>query len=140
MPRKSKDAIADFTERALKATFEGTLIPPIVYLPAGLRKQRARIQEHVTLNPRSAAEIEDQIAKADPVGFLIAIMQGQPIPVFVVTSLDDGQQRLNLEYRNPDLLLRAEVAMELLRRRKRDPKNDNADFDKIINEAAGDGL
>lgn len=134
MPRKSKDAIGDFTERALRATFEGTLIPPIVYLPAGLRKSKARIQEHVTLNPRTAAEVEDQIAKADPTGFLIAIMQGQPIPVFVVA---DDLKSLNVEYRNPDLLLRAEVAMELVRRRRaRGEKPGDTDFETIIEHAA----
>tara|TARA_R110000868_G_scaffold60469_6_gene184664 strand:+ start:974 stop:1309 length:336 start_codon:yes stop_codon:yes gene_type:complete len=49
----------------------------------------------ITLDPEDIAENHLRIAKADPLGFLIACMNGQPIPSFV--ALDDGTIRVDYE-------------------------------------------
>lgn len=117
--RRSKENLKDFTERALEASLTGAFIPPLVYIPATLRKRGVRIAEDdlsVTANPPTLEENKLRIAKADPVGFLIALMGGQPVPAFEVHREAGGKLEVKVDWRIADLPLRAEVAMELARR------------------------
>lgn len=118
--------------------YSGDLIPPIVYIPLAMRGGRKRLDlaGRVTLNPKTPEEIEQQIALADPTGFLIAVMNGQPIPAFKLSEAD-GKQYIETEYRIPDMLLRTECAMELAQRQraKRHAGRD-VDYDARIKEAA----
>lgn len=143
-----RETLKQFTERALEASLNGTLIPPTVYIPVSLRKRTTRLAEDdisVTLNPKSTAEIEDQIARADPTGFLIAIMQGQPIPQFVVgqaprltnAKAEIPHLEVRMELVTAPIELRTEVALELARRAratKTDPEK--ARYDAMIKKAA----
>ena len=141
--RNGRETLKAFSERALQATMDGTLIPPMVYIPVNLRRSKARLAEDViTTNAKNAAEVEAQISQADPDGFLIAIMQGQPIPCFVLHKDDDGLVEVRMEYSVPDLLLRSEVAMELARRKARARINNSPDeiAYKAMIEKAADGI
>ncbi len=92
---RRRETIDEFTERAIKATDAGKLIPPIVYLPKRLRAHATRLtadQVRVTVEPPTIQENHARIADADPIGFLIAIMHGQPIPAFHITN--DGAIRI----------------------------------------------
>lgn len=89
MARKNKEGLNAFTERAIRATEAGTLIPPIVYLPRSLRRQKMMLTTDnlaLTVDPPTLEENHVKIAAADPVAFLIAVMHGQPIPAFHVTK------------------------------------------------------
>jgi hypothetical protein len=83
---------ANYTERALaKAT-----IPSFCYIPRNLRPGVGALNVKIT-----NAEIMDnhkRIAEADPLGWLIAVMNGQPIPHFKVSTTGD----LELTYYIPD--------------------------------------
>lgn len=117
--RRSKENLKDYTDRALEASLTGTFIPPLVYIPATLRKRGVRLSEDdaaITANPPTLEENKLRIAKADPVGFLIALMGGQPMPAFEVHRDAGGKLEVKVDWRIADLPLRAEVAMELARR------------------------
>lgn len=136
----NRETLKQFTERAISATVDGTLIPPTVYIPVNLRRRGvARVPETVTLNPKTDAEIDNQIALADPVGFLVAIMQGQPIPCFEVGKTNDVLE-VRLELRAPDLKLRSDVAIELMRLKRRAASNgdivEKKNYERMIEEAA----
>lgn len=84
-----KNSVKQFTERAIEATDLDELIPPIVYLPQRLRAQGIRLTVdnlRLTIDPPTLKENHVRIAKADPLGFLIAMLNGQPIPSFEITS------------------------------------------------------
>lgn len=108
MTRK-RESLGEFTERAIRATDAGHLIPPIVYLPRGLRAHKTRLtvdQVRVTVAAPTVAENHVRILDADPLGFLIAIMHGQPIPSFHIT----GDGAIRIEYEVPDMERREKVA------------------------------
>jgi hypothetical protein len=70
------------TEAAM-ALLEGK-IAEVVYLPPDVRKNKLRLKAngHATTAPLTAKETLDRILAADPVGFLLAIMNGQPVVTF----------------------------------------------------------
>lgn len=106
MRKQSLDA---YSERAMRATDAGKLIPPIVYLPRMLRGHNKRItvdEVRITTDPPTIAENHVRIAGADPLGFLIAMMHGQPIPSFEITA--DGA--IKVRYEVPDLATRERIA------------------------------
>jgi hypothetical protein len=107
-----RERLDDFTERAIRSTEAGKLIPPIVYLPRRLRGQKVRLTEdnlRYTVDPPTVAENHVKIAGADPIGFLIAVMHGQPIPEFRIAR--DGA--IDVYYSVPDFELRVKVAQYL---------------------------
>jgi len=109
MKRQNLD---EYTERAIRATDAGKLIPPIVYLPRRLRGQPVRLTEdhlRYTVDPPTVAENHVKIAGADPVGFLIAVMNGQPVPEFRISR----QGAIDLYYSVADFELRVKVARYL---------------------------
>lgn len=71
-----------YTEAAM-ALLDGKLAD-IVYLPPDVRKNKVRINAHgrATTNPPSVNEQLDRILMADPLGFLLAVMNGQPVLSF----------------------------------------------------------
>lgn len=106
--KQGKETVHAFTERAIRATEAGTLIPPIVYLPRSLRRQKMMLTTDnlaLTVDPPTVEENHVKIAAADPVGFLIAVMHGQPIPSFEVTK--DGGVRLAYEVAELNTRIRA---------------------------------
>lgn len=111
MPRKSRgETFEKFTERAKYAVDTNRAgIPPIVYLPRSLRGQKQRLTvDHIriTTDPPTIAENHLRIAEADPIGFLIAIQNGQPIPTFTVEN--DGA--ITILYHVPTFEQRESVA------------------------------
>lgn len=132
------DSLRAYTERALQATYSGELIPPIVYVPARLRRGKQRISSKgfVTTNPKTPAEVEEQIAAADPAGLLLALMQGQPIPVFRITEDEKGRVNVATHYETADLALRAEVAFKLSARQRMRKMNEDTAFAARVAEAA----
>lgn len=134
-----KETLLEFTERAIDATLQGTLIPPLVYIPQRLRKQKARvsIDGSVTVNPVTTAENDIRIAQADPTGFLIAIMQGQPMPCVVITK--EGKEfRAHIEFEAPLLEARIRAAEHLASIRVK-PKPGDAGYEAMIARAAAAG-
>lgn len=138
----TRETLTQFTERAFRASFDGTLIPPQVYIPVNLRKRVARITEKVTLNPKTDAEVEQDIALADPTGFLVAVMQGQPIPAFEVRKAGD-QVEIILVMQTPSLELRTEAATKLatirIRTKLKPDSVERKQYERMIEEAA-DGV
>lgn len=132
------DRLKDYTERALQATYSGELIPPIVYLPAKLRrgKQRLNSKGYVTLDPKTPEEVEASIAAADPAGLLIALMQGQPIPAFRISAPDPtGRVEIATEYVVAPLELRADIAWKLSARQRARKGNEDKAFAARVAEA-----
>lgn len=104
-----------YTERAIRATEAGKLIPSIVYLPRLLRGQPINLTADALCLTMDAPTVEEnhvKIAQADPVGFLIAVMHGQPIPEFRVTRTGG----IELYYSVPELETRMRSAEFLARR------------------------
>jgi hypothetical protein len=83
-----------YTEKAFSLL--GGKLPEVVYLPPSLRTRPM---------PRDAStENEDQldrIVKADPLGFLIAIMQGKSVASFTVKPLAEEQPNLKRKRGRP---------------------------------------
>lgn len=79
------ESITDQVKRVIRSSLK--LVPPLVYVPLKLRKKPVRVAGmHLTMLRPTADENYRRILDADPVGFLIAVMQGQPLPVFRVTE------------------------------------------------------
>lgn len=115
-----RERLDDFTERAIRSTDAGKLIPPIVYLPRRLRGQKVRLTEdnlRYTVDPPTVAESQVAVAGADPIGFLIAVMHGQPIPEFRITR--DGA--IDVYYTVPDFETRMRAARYLGDKQTRSP-------------------
>lgn len=134
-----KETLTEFTERAINATLKGTLIPPMVYIPANLRKRAARLDfdDTATLNPPTDAENLQRARAADPVGFLIAVMQGQPIPHVVVFKEGDAL-RARTDMETPAMSDRMRAA-EALVRFKGKLKPGDAGYEAMIARAAEQG-
>lgn len=116
--RNGHDTLEAFTERAKLAVDAQEGIPPIVYLPAKLRAHGIRITvDHLrlTVDPPTVAENHVRIAEADPIGFLIAIMNGQPIPTFILEGVGDNTQ-VRVKYEVPEFRTRKEIATWLATR------------------------
>lgn len=112
---KHRDTFKHFTERALEAVDAGTLINPIVYLPKRLRAHGIRLTEdnlRLVVDPPTIEENNVRVAAADPLGFLIAMMNGQPIPSFEI----EKQGAIIIHYEVPDLDTRERIATFLSRR------------------------
>lgn len=132
------ESLYDFTERAMRATVTGELVPPTVYIPVNMRRQFKRVtvdDARVTVSPPTDTENDLRVAQADPVGFLIAVMQGQPIPAFVMHK-DDHGYRVETEYRVPDLLLRSEAAHWLADRKEKKRKAGDPEYEAMIERMA----
>lgn len=115
--RLAYDRLEAFTERATEAVdVEG--LPPIVYLPAKLRAHKMRLtidNLRVTVDPAQVTENHLRIAEADPLGFLIAIMNGQPIPCFHLEGEGDNTS-IRVEYEVADMDVRLNIATWLANR------------------------
>ncbi len=123
-----KETQDKFTERAIRAVDAGKYLPPIVYLPKRLRGQKTRLtvdQVQITTEPPTIAENHLRILEADPLGFLIAMMHGQPVPEFHVT--DEGS--LLIQYYVADPQTRIRVAQWLAHKVTIKNQKDNRDAD-----------
>lgn len=96
---KGRAKTKNYTERAL----EQCSIPAFVYMPRMLRPGDGSV--HVKITPDEILDNHKRIAMADPIGWNIAVMNGQPIPQFRV---DKGE--LILEYFIPDMATRQRAA------------------------------
>lgn len=120
---KREQRLKAFTERAIEATEAGALIPPIVYLPRRLRQANLRLTEDnlcLKVDPPTIEENHVRIAAADPVGFLIAMMHGQPIPAFEVGR----QGEIIVRYEIADLAARTRIATFLANKNTIRTRND----------------
>ena len=75
----------------------GGRLPSIVYLPASIRARKTRMTADgvVTSSDLTAEEQLDRIVQADPIGFLIAVMNGQPIPTFRLIDASNPAPKKN---------------------------------------------
>jgi hypothetical protein len=109
MIMRKRETLDEFTDRAIAATDAGKFIPPIVYLPKRLRANGVRLTVDnicVTTNPPTIKENHLRILDADPLGFLMAVMHGQPIPSFHVTT----EGSIRVEYQVPCFDTRVQTA------------------------------
>lgn len=118
-----RQKLSSYTERAIRATEAGRLIPPIVYLPRLLRSKPVLLttdmpdQASYRCEPPTLHDNEVRIREVDPLGFLIAVMHGQPIPEFRVTNTGN----IALYYAVPKLQERMRAA-EFMSGVRRGPK------------------
>lgn len=134
MATRTKQSIADLAARAARGT--ATMIPPRVFVPLGLRRSKLRIVGYrTTVAPPTQDEDEIAIAAADPTAFLIAVMQGQPIPAFKLTEKEDGSVDVDVVFDVPDMQTRANVALALSRRVKK-PDTKDTDYEAAMRRAA----
>lgn len=113
--RRPPRNVRELTERATEDPSLETLIPPIVYLPSRLRGKELRLTAdnlRLTVDPPTVEENHLRIAKADPIGFLVALMNGQPVPVFEVEP--DGS--VKVKYEVADISRRENIAKWLAAR------------------------
>lgn len=106
-PASSK-AMRAFTEHALAQVQE--VIPNIGYLPPTKRPKQRHI---LVLSDKPITEVKpnlERIAMADPVGFLSAVMHGQPVQVMKVAK----GGTVTTEWHNADLNLRTHIAKHLI--------------------------
>lgn len=99
----ARNKLKQFTERAMEAVDAGKFLPPIVYLPRKMRANGLRLTVdniRITTDPPTVAENHLRIADADPIGFLLAIMHGQPIPAFHIEK--DGSLRISYHVYSED--------------------------------------
>jgi hypothetical protein len=105
--------MTQYTERALL----DDIIPSFVYLPRNLRSNGLRITEdmlRLTVNDHTEAENQARIRGCDAHGFLIALMQGQPIPTFII----EQDNSITVHYRVADMPTRIDIAKFFVARRK----------------------
>lgn len=103
------DTLKAFTERAMECVDAAREISPIVYLPRKLRGHKMIVSVDdvkVSHTPPDIAGNHARIAAADPLGFLIAIMNGQPIPAFHIS----GENSIRVEYLVASEAVRIDVA------------------------------
>lgn len=86
----------NYTERAL-ATCN---IPHFVFVPRGLRPGEGRL--NVKIANSDIIDNHARIANADPLGWMIAVLNGQPIPQFVIDKTS-GKDELVLTYYIPSV-------------------------------------
>jgi hypothetical protein len=91
--RETKNGVtqARYTERAIASVRRQ--IPRIVYLPAALRGHNQTLTLdglQVRITGPQITDNHARIAEADPLGHLIAVMNGLPIPRFIVEDGPDG--------------------------------------------------
>lgn len=113
---------ANYTERAMA----GVHIPNFVYVPAALRP-----------GVKFAKDANDvlRLEAADPIGFNIAIMNGQPIPQFTVID-----NQLKVHYFIPDFEQRQRAAEFLARRVNKTKDQPTDDFAAAVERAASNEL
>ena len=149
MPRKKTTNLYAYTERAIRATEAGKLIPSIVYLPRMLRDQPVMLSAEncaLTVTPPTLQDNQVKINESDPLGFLIAVMNGQPIPEFRITA----HGGIELFYECPEMKERIIAANYLGTKiiprtssRKMRPENtdpDDAAYQAMIRRASASAL
>lgn len=101
------------TERAMRLGADDfAAIPANVWLPPTIRGEKPRVVEEVAFvsAPPSVRENIVRIhANCDPIGFLVAVANGQPIACFSVGK--NGE--INTHYEFPDLEMRVKVMRHL---------------------------
>lgn len=123
------------TERAIKAAAK--LIPDIVFIAPEFRSTAARVQV-ITTKPPTRADNMKRIAEADPIGFLVACMNGQPLPEFKINDRVDPV-KIDIVYHTPTPELRAVCAryLAMVSNQKRDASTDTGtDFEAMVKNAA----
>jgi len=90
----SKKELKKYTTRAMK--LEDGSIPQAVFVPPAIRGKMVQVQyvtdgKPVTIE-QHVVRIQDE---ADPVGMLIAVAMGQPIPTFKIN--DQGEMEVQYE-------------------------------------------
>lgn len=84
----SKRELKKYTTRAMKLE-EGT-VPEAVFVPPAIRGKMTQVQYVTNGKPTEISQHVVRIEQeADPVGMLIAVANGQPIPTFRVTEEGD---------------------------------------------------
>lgn len=129
------ETVSEFTRRAIRATNE--LIPPTVFVPLALRRSKKRlVGRAITTRAPDQAEIDEAIARAAPHEFLVAVMQGQPLPKFTLTETPTGFD-VAVSYEVPSVPDRVAAAAALHGRRyaQREFKTDDG-FDAAVRNAA----
>lgn len=113
--RGNRTKLAKYTERCLNA-LDLSDMPPVVYVPYGLRREvRLAWDGSVTKAPPDAKENLLRVSRSDPLGLLVAMMQGQPVPTYRVTKDAEGKFSVQTDLEVPTLELRAHIAEEVIR-------------------------
>jgi hypothetical protein len=139
MTRKLKtqpETVAEFTGRAIRSA--GEIIPPTVFVPLNLKRSRRRlVGKAIVSSAHTPDEIAEEIARAAPHQFLIAVMQGQPVPQFILTE-GQGHIEVSVHYEAPSMQDRLNAAAALLSPAQRRALRDTGDvaFEAAVKNAA----
>jgi hypothetical protein len=107
-PIDARTKLGDFTEHAMAQIEE--VLPTIGYLPPGKRPKRKHI---LVMSDRPVTDVKinmERIGHADPIGFLAALLHGQPVQVMTIKKSADGTTEAKTEWVNAELPLRAHLA------------------------------
>ena len=144
-----RSKVADHTNAVIKADKLNEPVPSAVFLPPASRggKNVVYALEKMDEHPVS---VEQQIVRiqqeADPIGYLIAIVTGQPVPTYTV--LKDGSVKVEYHSLPPDSPVRERAAKHLAdkvlprmsvtrKHRYVDPQTgDESEWEATIGEAA----
>jgi len=131
---RSPETIESMTRRAIRAS--SAMIPPRVYIPVALRRHKLKfVNGRMTKLPTTPADDKVRIAAADPTAFLIAVMQGHPIPSFKLTEGEGDAINVDVVFDVPSMEVRAQVALALSRRvEKPDPQD--TEYEARMKQAA----
>ena len=143
MPAKVKP-FEKYTAAALKAVDEGEQVPAHVYMPPALRENQD-VQYIFKNKPPSIDQHLARIeAEADPIGLLIAIAIGQPVPEFTVredgsVGVDFQTLPINNRYRMKAIEYLADKVMpSMTMSKKHTKKSDGSEaWEATLTAAAG---
>jgi hypothetical protein len=137
---RTRGRLRKYTERCLNALDLGA-VPPQCYVPLGFRhiQTRITIEGNLTSSYPTPGEYAIRIAAADPMGMLLAMMQGQPIPEFEIDDnfvRDKTEVKINWRVADPDT--RAWIAVQLanIQKRQKVKKAGDEEYEAMIKDAA----
>jgi len=113
------------TERAIYAAARE--LPDLVYIGAEMRT-KVRV-ETITDRAPTTEENMTRIMEADPIGFLIAVMNGQPLAVF---NVKDDEIVIGHTLPSPELRTLAARYLAMIGSPRRNRSNGVSDFEAMV--------
>lgn len=136
----SKRELKKYTTRAMKLE-EGT-VPEAVFVPPAIRGKMTQVQYVTNGKPTDISQHVVRIEQeADPVGMLIAVANGQPIPTFRVTEEGDVEvvfETLPLADRIPVMKFLSDKILPRMSVNKKIEEKGDSEWEATLTNAGGD--